>query len=106
VPYSDPSEQAEFSRKFYLRKYQSDPEFREAEALRKKKWYDQNRNKILARYRKRRKKKIASAKFLQSEAAILAADLKLHIDFQNVLRLSEHSSTVQAEMAGSGRRSA
>jgi hypothetical protein len=56
MPYADPSVQAEFNRNLYLRRYQSDPEFREAEALRKKQWYLRNQAKILARYRKKRRK--------------------------------------------------
>jgi hypothetical protein len=68
MPYADPSMQAEFSRQLYLRKYQDDPDFREAEALRKKQWYYRNQTKILARYRKKRKKIRESFRLVQAQS--------------------------------------
>ena len=49
MPYADPSEQREFNRNLFLRRYQSDPEFREDEALRKARWYELNRAKVSER---------------------------------------------------------
>jgi hypothetical protein len=84
VPYADPSEQARFSRELYLRKYQSDPEFREAEALRKKQWYYRNQAKILARYRKKRKKIRASSQVVNSGRSIHAVELGLFTTMERV----------------------
>jgi hypothetical protein len=75
VPYSDPATQAEFNRELYLRRYQEDPEFRADEAFRKKEWYDLNREKILARYRKKRKKLRASLRRLKAKSASKAAEI-------------------------------
>jgi len=56
MPYADPTEQKAYNLELYLRRYQSDPEFRADEAFRKKLWYERNQGKILARYREKRKK--------------------------------------------------
>lgn len=56
MPYADPTEQKAYNLALYLRRYQSDPEFREAEAFRKKRWYDKNQALITWAYRKKRKK--------------------------------------------------
>jgi hypothetical protein len=66
MPYADPAEKAEYNRIFFLRRYQSDPEFREDEALRKKKWYDTNQARIVAAYRKKRKKMRAAQRVVKS----------------------------------------
>jgi hypothetical protein len=55
MPYADPSEQKEYHRTLFLLRYQSDPEFREAESFRKKRWYTRNRAKIVAALRRKRK---------------------------------------------------
>ena len=56
MPYADPTEKKAYDLALYLRRYQDDPEFRADEAFRKLTWYQRNRNKILARYRLKRKK--------------------------------------------------
>ena len=56
MPYADPTEQKAYNLALYLRRYQSDPEFRADEALRKKRWYDKNQAAITWEYRKKRKK--------------------------------------------------
>lgn len=77
MPYADPSEQAEFQRTVYLRRYQSDPEFRADEKLRKEQWYYRNQSKILAAYRKKRKKIRAARKQIRSGQAIHCVELPL-----------------------------
>ena len=62
MPYADPTEQKAYNLALYLRRYQSDPEFRDDEAFRKKVWYYRNQEKIVARYRKKRKKIRAASK--------------------------------------------
>jgi hypothetical protein len=79
MPYADPAEQAEFMRTLYARRYQDDPEFRADEAFRKKVWYYRNQEKVVAAYRKKRKKIRASRKMgrsgemgIQPELAVLS----------------------------------
>ena len=67
MPYADPAVQAEFNRNLYLTRYQSDAEFREAEAFRKKLWYARNQAKITARYRGKRKKLRAELRKLRKQ---------------------------------------
>jgi hypothetical protein len=62
VPYADPSEQREFNRNLFFRRYNSDAEFREDEALRKKKWYDLNQTKISERKKIYYQKKLRQRK--------------------------------------------
>jgi hypothetical protein len=66
MPYADPTEQKAYNLELYLRRYQSDPEFRADEAFRKKLWYYRNQAKILSRYRKKRKKIRAASKSVRS----------------------------------------
>jgi len=79
MPYADPTEQKAYNLELYLRRYQSDPEFRADEAFRKKLWYYRNQGKVLARYRKKRKKIRATHKKgrsggleIQPELAVLS----------------------------------
>jgi tRNA/tmRNA/rRNA uracil-C5-methylase (TrmA/RlmC/RlmD family) len=77
MPYADPSEQKAYNLELYLRRYQSDPEFREAEAFRKKVWYYRNQAKTLAAYRKKRKKIRAASKVVRSGQAVHCVELPL-----------------------------
>ena len=74
MPYADPAEKAEYDRILFLRRYQGDPEFREEEAFRKKRWYDRNKVKILAAYRAKRKKIRAQRRALEKGQPIHCAD--------------------------------
>jgi hypothetical protein len=56
MPYSDPDVQREYNRQLFAVRYHTDPEFREAEAYRKAKWYQKNRERVIAHVRKARKK--------------------------------------------------
>jgi hypothetical protein len=56
MPYADPDVQREFNRQLFATRYRTDPEFREAEAFRKAKWYEKNRERVIARVREARKK--------------------------------------------------
>jgi hypothetical protein len=77
MPYADPTEQKAYNLDLYLRRYQSDPEFRADEAFRKKLWYYRNQEKIVARYRKKRKKIRAVSKVVRSGQPIHAKDAVL-----------------------------
>jgi hypothetical protein len=77
MPYADPAEQAAYNLDLYLRRYQSDPEFRADEAFRKKLWYVRNQGKILSRYRKKRKKIRAAFKAVRSGKAVHAQNAAL-----------------------------
>jgi hypothetical protein len=56
MPYSDPDVQREFNRNLFFRRYQTDPEFREAESFRKARWYKRNHEKILRKIHESRAK--------------------------------------------------
>lgn len=49
APYSDPHKQREFKREHFRRKYQRSSNFRTDEASRKKPWYSENREAVVAR---------------------------------------------------------
>ena len=66
MPYADPAEQAEYNRNLFARRYQSDPEFREAEAFRKAQWYYRNQAAIVWAARQKRKKVKAARKGVRS----------------------------------------
>ena len=87
MPYADPAEQAEFNRTLYLRRYQSDPEFRADEAFRKKLWYDRNQEKIVAAYRKKRKKIRATHKTGRSGELTIQPEFAVLSGFQSVAAL-------------------
>ena len=74
MPYADPSEQKAYNLELYLRRYAEDPEFRADEAFRKKLWYYRNQEKLLARYRKKRKKIRAASKTVRSDQWINPMD--------------------------------
>ena len=69
MPYADPDQQREFNRELFNRRYNSDPEFREAEAFRKARWYQTHRERILSRVRERQKSSGRQAPFELGEAA-------------------------------------
>jgi tRNA/tmRNA/rRNA uracil-C5-methylase (TrmA/RlmC/RlmD family) len=77
MPYADPTEQKAYNLELYLRRYAEDPEFRADEAFRKKLWYYRNQEKIVARYRKKRKKIRAAFKAVRSGQPIHAKDAAL-----------------------------
>lgn len=52
APYSDPDKQREYKRHYYRRKYQRSSNFRIVEAMRKKPWYNENREAVAGRSRK------------------------------------------------------
>ena len=54
MPYADPARQREYNRILYQTRYQTDPEFRADEAVRKAIWYWKNQTEILWRYRFKR----------------------------------------------------
>ena len=103
MPFSDPATQAEFNRENYLRRYQEDQEFREAEAFRKKEWYDRNRRKILARYREKRKKLRASLRRVKAAPKIRRPTATL-----SGFRLNDNSLAIVVDSAvllsGQGKR--
>jgi predicted deacetylase len=84
MPYADPSEQAEFNRTLYLQRYQTDQEFREAEAFRKAQWYYRNQAKIVTRYRQKRKKIRAASKVVRSGQPVHCVELPLFAGLQGV----------------------
>lgn len=45
-PFSDPEKRREYNRKYYRKKYQSDPEFRKQEAERKAAWFEGNLQRL------------------------------------------------------------
>lgn len=56
MPYADPDVQREFNRQLFAIRYKTDPEFREAEAYRKARWYEKHRDRVIAHVRESRKK--------------------------------------------------
>jgi hypothetical protein len=62
-------------RRLYLSRYQSDAEFRADEALRKKQWYHRKQAKIVAAYRKKRKKIRAARKLVKIGKPVHCVDL-------------------------------
>jgi hypothetical protein len=62
MPYADPGVKRHYDNTLFLQRYQSDPEFRADEAYRKRIWYYREHEKVLARYRAKRKKVKASSK--------------------------------------------
>jgi hypothetical protein len=83
MPYADPTEQKAYNLELYLRRYQSDPEFRADEAFRKKLWYDRNQAKVTARYRKKRKKIRATHKKGRSDGMEIRPELVVLSGFQS-----------------------